>query len=268
MVGSCESRGLGSAKEKRRLLLTIRTALTVAIGYLLIFSAGSMASRGAYAAFVLVYLASNIAVALIPIGILVRPAFDVVIVMVDTAAVIAALYAMPDAGPEVLVVFFVVLLLATIGDRLLLSLLACVLASVAYFGLLLGRKDLGELLDPAILLRLPFFLLVGVYYVFFIDRRRRQAAVTKAMIERERARGEFLSAITEDIKQPLTTAQESAVLLKNSLSLHSATPEQMRHANRILRKLRDAIELLGLVPRGAMSSEEPSPPGERENTED
>ncbi len=200
-------------REKRRLLLLVRTGLTLAIGYLLLFSARPGGLPAAELVFVALYISSNLIIAVLPVGILARAGFDVGLILIDTFATSFALYLLPTANADVFIFYFVIILLASISDRLILSLLAPVITSVAYLGFMMARHGVEELLQPAILLRLPFFLLAGAFYGFFVDRVRRGQAAAEAARQREGARTEFLSLITHDLKQPLWVAQQSAALL-------------------------------------------------------
>ncbi len=216
-----------SLTEKRRLLLLVRTGLTLAIGYLLIFSSKAPVLPPALLAFVVIYLGSNVLIAALPGRVLASAAFDVGLVLVDTAAISFALYMMPDANTDVFVFYFVIILLASISDRLSLSLFAPVVTSIAYFAFLFARYGLDEVLKPAILLRMPFFLLAGAFYGFFVDRVRRGQIAAAAAKQREAARTEFLSLITHDLKQPLWVAQQSAALLYEQLGRDNAPPQKL-----------------------------------------
>ena len=202
-----------SLAEKRRLLLLVRCGLTLGICYLLIFGSELSQLPRTELAFVLLYLASNLLIALLPARILAKSAFDIGLILTDTAAISFALYLLPQSNTDVFVFYFVVILLASISDRLMLSLLTPLLTSLAYLGFLLARHGTSEIMQPAILLRVPFFLLTGAFYGFFVDRVRRSQVAAAAAQHREEARTEFLSLITHDLKQPLWVAQQSAVLL-------------------------------------------------------
>lgn len=199
--------------EKRRLLLLVRCGLTLGICYLLIFGSELSQLSRPVVAFVFLYLTSNLLIALLPARILTKPAFDAGLILTDTAAISFALYLLPQTNTDVFVFYFVVILLASISDRLLLSLLTPLLTSFAYLGFLLARHGVDEIMQPAILLRVPFFLLSGAFYGFFVDRARRSQIAAATARQREEARTEFLSLITHDLKQPLWIAQQSALLL-------------------------------------------------------
>ncbi len=66
-----------------------------------------------------------------------------------------SLLLIPDANTDVFVFYFTIILLASISDRLMLSLLAPIVTSGAYLAFLLARYGVHEVLQPAILLRLP-----------------------------------------------------------------------------------------------------------------
>lgn len=208
---------VGTVLEKRRMLLLVRTGLTLAIGYLLIFSTAAPAPPPALIAFVVCYLASNILIAVLPNRIFAKAGFDVGLILADTAAISFALLLIPEADTDVFVFYFTIILLASISDRLVLSLLAPIVTSLAYVAFLLARHGLDDVLQPAILLRLPFFLLTGTFYAFFVDRVRRGQMAVVAAKQRIAARTELLSMITHDLKQPLWVATQSAALLYDQL---------------------------------------------------
>ena len=208
----------GAQTEKRRLLVLVRTGLTLAIGYLLIFSSPDATPRPALIAFVVLYLASNIVVALMPSRMLAKAGFDVGLILADTAAISFALSLIPEANTDVFVFYFTIILLASITDRTALSLLSPLITSGAYLAFLLARYGVQEVMQPQILLRLPFFLLTGTFYGFFVDRVRRGQVAVAAAKQRAAARTELLAMITHDLKQPLWVATESATMLHDRLA--------------------------------------------------
>lgn len=222
--------------EKRRLLVLVRTGLTLAIGYLLIFSSNHATPPGLIA-FVVLYIASNIIIALLPASWLSRAGFDVGLILADTAAISFSLLLIPDANTDVFVFYFTIILLASISDRLMLSLLAPIVTSGAYLAFLLARHGVEDVLQPAILLRLPFFLLTGTFYGFFVDRVRRGQVAVAAARQRAQARTELLSHITHDLKQPLWVASQSAAMLYDQLA-REAPPATRELAAQVVANLR------------------------------
>jgi signal transduction histidine kinase len=215
-----------AVREKRRLLLLVRTGLTLAIGYLLIFSS-TATPPPLLIVFVVCYVASNVVVALLPARVMARGGFDAGLILADTAAISFALVLIPDANTDVFVFYFAIILLASISDRLMLSVVAPIVTSIAYLAFLIARHGLDDIMQPAILLRLPFFLLTGTFYAFFVDRvRRRQVAVAAAQ-QRVTARTELLSMIAHDIKQPLWVATQSAALLYDQLGGDGASAREL-----------------------------------------
>lgn len=212
----------GTFGDKRRLLLLVRTGLTLAIGYLLVFSGGTVQLGLPVLGFVLAYIASNVVIALLPAHLLRRGGFDIGLILADTAAISFALSLIPEANTDVFVFYFTIILLASISDRVLVSLLAPVLTCGAYLIFLLARHGLDEILQPHMLLRLPFFLLTGTFYGFFVDRVRRGQIAVAAARQRTAARTELLSMITHDLKQPLWVATEAAAMLYEKLGRDDA----------------------------------------------
>jgi signal transduction histidine kinase len=239
--------------EKRRLLVLVRTGLTIAIGYLLIFSSPDTTPAPSLIAFVVLYLASNVAIALIPSRVLSRAGFDVGLILADTAAISFALSLIPDANTDVFVFYFTIILLASITDRTALSLLSPLITSGAYLAFLLARYGVQEVLQPSILLRLPFFLLTGTFYGFFVDRVRRGQIAVVAAKQRAAARTELLATITHDLKQPLWVASESATMLYDRLARDSSGAREL--AAQVMVTLRRMESLtLNFLDLGTMES--------------
>jgi signal transduction histidine kinase len=233
----------GNHDEKRRLLVLVRTGLTLAIGYLLIFSNGDGSPPPTLVAFVVLYIASNIVVALMPSHLLGRAGFDIGLILADTAAISFALSLIPDANTDVFVFYFTIILLASITDRTALSLLSPIIASGAYLAFLLARYGVQEIIQPAILLRLPFFLLTGTFYGFFVDRARRGQTAVAAARQRAAARTELLSTITHDLKQPLWVASESATMLYDRLTREGAASRDLAAQVLVSLKRMEALTL-------------------------
>jgi signal transduction histidine kinase len=206
-----------SLDQKRRLLLLVRTGLTLAVAYLLLFSNASPDTYSRRVILSLIYLASNGIIALLPVRVLSSAAFHAIVVLTDTAAISIFLYVLPESDTDLFVFYFAIILVAATSDRLVVSLVASLVVTLAYFGYLIVRHDFSVALQPALLLRIPLFLLAGTFYGFFADRvRRGQAAVDEAA-RRTKAVTEFLSLVTHDMKQPLWVAQQCAALLYDKL---------------------------------------------------
>jgi signal transduction histidine kinase len=221
-------------REKRRLLALVRTGLTLAISYLIIFSAP--AASPVLLGFVVIYLASNVVVAVLPTRIVGLARFDVGLILFDTGAISAALLMIPEGNADVFIFYFAIILLASISDRLVLSLLAPIVTSGAYLAFVFLRDGSQSVLQPAVLLRLPFFLLTGAFYGFFVDHvRRGQTALAEAK-QRTEARTELLSAIAHDLKQPLWIAGQSAALLYDQLG--QAVPSTRELAAQVIVSLK------------------------------
>ncbi len=193
------------------MLTLVRTGLTLGVGYLLVFSTPSPSP--AVMLFAIGYIASNLGIAYLPSRWFGRVALDVVLVLVDTAAISAALLLAPHIGADIFVFYFTVVLLASISDRRWLNLGAPIITTAAYLGFLVTRLGVEGILQPAILLRLPFLLLTGAFYGFLVERVRQRERASVAARQRAQARTELLSTITHDLKQPLWLASQAATML-------------------------------------------------------
>jgi len=232
-------------REKRRLLLLVRTALTVGVAALVLY--GNRNPAPWQIALALGFMASNAIVGLLPAWLIATTAFDAGVVLIDTAVTSFAMYAAPQGGTDVLLLYFAIILMASIGDRLVLNVLACAVTSLAYFGYMLGHGEAAEVFAAPMLIRFPFLLIVGAFYGFFVDRARRARAAAQHAAARQRARTEFLANLTADIQGPLELAQKSGRALRERFR-SSPEDEPRKLMDQILVNLRTVSDLVGLVP--------------------
>jgi len=193
-------------------VVLLRWVLIIATSYLVVFSRPLGQGPVGASLFVAAYFASNVVLAELLPRFRSHYAFDVCVVLLDTFMVCVGLALIGAGGSEFYVVFFLVLFLSALTERLGLVVTAAALMSLAHLYTESQRVGVDRLMDPAYLLRVPFLFVVALFFGNLVqDARRRERT---ARVARERARQmETLSGISHDLKNPLGVIQSLATLL-------------------------------------------------------
>lgn len=191
-------------------VLLLRWVLIIATSYLVLFSR-PVRPLGVDL-FVAAYLASNIALrALLPR----MPSeyfFDAAVVVFDASMVSIGLALTGTASSQFFVMYFVVVFLSALTERIELVVGAAVLVSATHLYGTAQFTGVAPLLSPGYALRVPFLFAVALFFGHLVgESRGRERAAEDA---RARAlRMEFLSTFSHDLKNPLGVIQALTRLL-------------------------------------------------------
>lgn len=198
--------------SKIQAVILLRWVLIIATSYLVLFSRPLWETPTSVALFVAVYLASNIVLTMLVPRFPSQYAFDVTVVLLDTLAVCVGLTLTRSASSEFFVVYFVVMFLSALTERLGLVVGAAVLISAAHLYTMSRFVGFSHLVDQGYTLRLPFLFVVALFFGHLVqDARGREREAEEARARELRM--EFLATVSHDLKNPLGTIQSLAVLL-------------------------------------------------------
>jgi len=193
-------------------VVLLRWVLIIATSYLVVFSRPLGQGPTGPALFVAAYFASNVILTELLPRFRSHYAFDVCVVLLDTFMVSLGLTLIGSGQSEFYVVFFLVLFLSALTERLGLVVTAAALMSIAHLYTESRVVGMNRLMDPGYLLRVPFLFVVALFFGNLVqDARTRER---QARAARERAHQmETLSGISHDLKNPLGVIQSLATLL-------------------------------------------------------
>jgi len=210
------SGGVGSAPVgelvKANMLILLRWVLIIATSYLVIFSRPLGQTTAASALFVAAYLASNVGLTVWIRHKRTSRALDWAIVLLDTAAVSVALLLSGSASTEFFVLYFIVVFLSALTERIGLIAGAVLLISAAHVYTLAQYVNLQVLINEGYLLRVPFLFAVAIFFGNLVQGARSRERAAEEGQARER-RMEFLSTVSHDLKNPLHVVRSLAELL-------------------------------------------------------
>jgi diguanylate cyclase (GGDEF)-like protein len=193
--------------EYRKSFLSLRWLTVILASYLAIFTHLSTDQFSASIIFSLLYAASNVAVALIPLGRLQRPEIQRAIAAADFVFVAATFYFLRVTGTYLHLIFVLIFLLGLIWRELRL-----VLFSLFIVSLLFGTFSYFRLLDLEVgrhieeFLTLALFFVVSIFYLFLWERLRIDARLARMILE-EKQNADAMVDITRTISSSLKSEE-------------------------------------------------------------
>src|SRR6056297_1622090 len=159
--------------NRKRLVFFSRLLVIITIGYILVLTPGREAMRFWGYAFLAFYLSTNLILYYLPERYFNRPAFFYCIVLVDCILIVAGIYLTGMEGSDLYLVFFVILCLATLGSELKNLIIASFIFVIIYGWLLYQQGLLQGDMATSYCLRLPFILVVALFWGFIVDIQKR-----------------------------------------------------------------------------------------------
>lgn len=207
-----------------RAFLLLRYTLIAATAYLLLVELGFVMPPLAAMLLIVLALLSNVAFAGLPERVIRSVAFNMSVIVYDTTWVTATLVLSGRFSAEFFYLYFFVLLLAAIGENLLLIAVgACALCGAYLYGHVATGGTWSLWRSPS-LIRIPFLFATAVFYGYLVDRTRQerrradesehiaqQLSRTLAELrvlyakaqESDRIKSEFLATVSHEFRTPL-----------------------------------------------------------------
>ncbi|MGH7804607.1 MAG: sensor histidine kinase [Candidatus Binatia bacterium] len=226
---------MASRPPRDRLLPSVRWGLTAALAYLVLFDqSDSTGPRELF--FVGALLGSNLLAARLDRWLSPERAF-VVLVGADSALVLLGLMLADSASQDLVVGYFICMLLASLADSeerlIVLSLVAVALYAM------IGIRGGEDLWKPALLLRFPLLVFVTLSYGLLVARLRAERTARTAA-ERRAVNLEAVLALTRDLAGTLSTevvldrTRMAIARALRAVGVRIASPEDSDAASRAL----------------------------------
>jgi signal transduction histidine kinase len=201
-----------STPNTTQAVLLLRWVLIIATSYLVVFSRSLDQNPASAALYVAAYFGSNILLTELLPYFPSQSAFDISVVLFDTLMVSLGLALTGAPTSEIFVVYFLVIFVSALTERLLLVVGAAVLISIVHLYTESRLVGFGHLVSPAYILRVPFLFVVAMFFGYLVkDVRDREREAEEARAHGRRM--ETLSGISHDLKNPLGVVQSMATLL-------------------------------------------------------
>ncbi|HQH28978.1 MAG TPA: histidine kinase dimerization/phospho-acceptor domain-containing protein, partial [Oligoflexia bacterium] len=169
---------------------------------LIIFQDQPGATRNIAHLVVLALILSNVLLAAVPARFYGWHGFDHALVTFDILFITSSIYLSGEPDSDLYLLYFLVIMIAAVGETLKAIIWSATLVSAVYLMVLLSFGDMRQVLSPEMLMRVPFFFVVALFYGYFSQLVRSERR-KKVEIERE------LSAATQ--------VREMSIALSRSL---------------------------------------------------
>ncbi|MEO8604927.1 MAG: ATP-binding protein [bacterium] len=201
-----------AALHQAHSVVLLRWVLIIATSYLVVFSRPLSQVTPAAALFVAAYLASNIALTEWLPRLRSPAVLEWTLMAVDITALTLALILTQGTSSDLFVLYFAVLFLSALSERLGLVVGAAVLISIAHLYTVAQYEDLGTLISRGYMLRIPFLFVVALFFGHLVHLARGREREAEARQARE-VRLDVLSGVSHDLKNPLGVIESLADLL-------------------------------------------------------
>ncbi len=158
--------------QRNKAFLLLRYTLIAATAYLiLVENKFSTPPLGVVLA-ITAALLSNVLATHLPARVSSSSGFGLAVIVADTAWITAALIASGHFDAEFFYLYFFVLLLAAIGENLMLIAVGAVVVSGSYLYALSVTESGWSLWNSPTVIRIPFLFAAAAFYVYLVDRTR------------------------------------------------------------------------------------------------
>jgi signal transduction histidine kinase len=222
-------------------IVLLRWVLIVATSYLVLFSRPLSEVTPTAALFVAAYLASNVALTELLPRLRSAAVLEWTLMAVDTAALTLALALAQTTSNDLFVLYFAVLFLSALSERIGLVVGAALLITVAHLYTVARYENLGALLNPGTMLQVPFLFVVALFFGHLVHLARGRERSEEARQARE-LRLDLLSGVSHDLKNPLGVIESLADLLLDG-SAGELNDQQADLTRRIRSSTRQVIAL-------------------------
>jgi len=173
----------GLERMKKRTLLLLRFVLILATILVMTYSQRGLniASPGYVVA--LLYLLSNMMVYFIPETRLSYLYVTFGIFLIDVVAISLAIYFTQGMQTDFYLIYFLIIFIASVGQDIRGSIPIAIVASVLYGWLLYRANPDTSIMDPAILIRVPFLFIVALISSYWSASMRRELKSKKELEE-------------------------------------------------------------------------------------
>jgi signal transduction histidine kinase len=155
------------------------------------------------------------------------------LLLADTILISAAIYMNRTIPWDLFLIYFFILLLASIGTNLLRIVIGSVVVSLLYLAVLVQKGTGIPQIGTDLVIRIPFLFGVSVLYGYLSENANRERKRAELAEERERTKMDLVSSLAHDIKNPLGIIMGYAEMLTEFLEERKGEKEHPELLERI-----------------------------------
>ena len=236
-------------RSRKGYVVTLQWLLTLVVAVWGATTGAWRESPSVFWALVLLMAIGNLAVLRLPLPAFYRPVNWMYIFVGDTVFVGAALYCMRGFDTGLYLPYFLIILTAALTRSVAQGMLSAAFVSGVYALLVWREGDAVSLLDPGLLIRLPFFFIIAIFTGYLAQSARlQQEAVesSRALAERVHELQQLAAGIAHEVRNPLTAISNDLQTVQARLpgdgterTLVRDALEQVKRVTRIVQETLD-----------------------------
>ncbi len=235
--------GRGSLNKKQTITL-LQWLVTIGASYLLLFNKGEVVSDTRSFGLIALFLVGAFVLYRLPDTLFQHRHFDVILLVIDTAFISAAI-SQNRGGPwDLFLLYFFVLFLAAVGGGQMRVILGFVVITLVYVGFLLrdgkGFADLGS----EFFIRIAFLFGISILYGYLSENATQEKVRAESAEQKERVKMDLVSALAHDIKNPLGVIMNYAEILKDQLAGPAANQGKIEVLDRVQENAQRIVNLV------------------------
>lgn len=224
---------MGTRLDKKHTVIIIQWLIVIVTSYLIVFSEGQVSEDPIVYGLVVVLLISALVLYRLPVKLFDHPYFDTALLLADTMLISAAIYMNRTIPWDLFLIYFFILLLASIGTNLLRIVIGSVVVSLLYLAVLVEKGAGIPQISTDLVIRIPFLFGVSVLYGYLSENANRERKRAELAEERERMKMDLVSSLAHDIKNPLGIIMGYAEMLVEFLEERKGEKEHIELLERI-----------------------------------
>lgn len=239
----------------KRTLLLLRFVLILSTILVMTYSKRGLNIASPGYAIALIYFVSNLILYFIPATKFSRPVVTFAIFLTDVFAVSLAIYVTQGLQTDFYLVYFLIIFIASVGQDIRGSIPTAIVASILY-GWLIYRANPGlSIMDPAILIKVPFLFVVALISSYWSTAMRREHREKNELEAFARNLEEEITRITAKETElrhysetVINSVASGVIVVKNDGTITTINPEAARVLGADQEKLtgRDIKRIQGL----------------------
>jgi signal transduction histidine kinase len=163
---------LQNGEAKKQAVVLLRWVLIVTTCCLILFGNEHRGRDLPSQLAVLALILSNIAVNAVPLRIFCSKYFDNLLVTLDIIFVSLTLWISGNANGDFYLLYFLIIMIAALSETLRAILWSAFLVAAVYLGVTVTTDGVPAILNSSLLMRIPFFFIVAIFYGYFAQMVR------------------------------------------------------------------------------------------------
>ncbi len=151
--------------------LSLRWMIVIVAGYMAILSGSQDGFNivNYVNGLVIFFILSNVILYFIPLEVFKNKYFRYFVFIADIILVSLAIYLTKNSNTDFFMLYFLVIIITTLGKDIKASIVATLVASLLYLWLLINKNAVVDVYDPNVYMRIPFLFVIGLFTGFLSE---------------------------------------------------------------------------------------------------